>query len=192
MYDVAARLDPDSYYRLARATYAEMALAGITCVGEFHYLHHTLDGTPYDDPNAMGNALLAAARDAGIRITLLDALYLTSTVDGQPLVGPQIRFGDGSIDAWAARVEALKPATGARIGVAAHSVRAVPADALAELPTDRPAARPPLRTARRERRLPRPVRLLPDRAAAQSRFAGRADHRDPRHSSVRCGPHAPR
>jgi formiminoglutamate deiminase len=138
MYEVAARLDPDSYYRLARATYAEMALAGITCVGEFHYLHHTPDGTPYGDPNAMGNALLAAARDAGIRITLLDTLYLTSTVDGQPLVGPQIRFGDGSIDAWAARVEALKPGTGARIGVAAHSVRAVPADALAELPTDRP------------------------------------------------------
>ena len=138
MYEVAGRLDPDSYYRLARATYGEMALAGITCVGEFHYVHHAPDGTPYGDPNAMGHALLAAARDAGIRITLLDVLYLTSTVDGAPLVGPQIRFGDGSIDAWTARIEVLKPGTGARIGVAAHSVRAVPAYALAELPADRP------------------------------------------------------
>ena len=76
MYAVAARLDPDSYVALARATYAEMALAGITCVGEFHYLHHGPDGTPYDDPNAMGHALQQAAWEAGVRLTLLDAAYL--------------------------------------------------------------------------------------------------------------------
>ena len=76
MYSVAGRLDPDSYLALARATYAEMALAGITCVGEFHYLHHGPDGTPYDDPNAMGHALYEAAADAGIRLTLLDTCYL--------------------------------------------------------------------------------------------------------------------
>ena len=73
----AERLDPDSYLALARATFAEMALAGITRVGEFHYLHHGPDGTPYDDPNAMGDALIAGGRARpGIRITLLDACYL--------------------------------------------------------------------------------------------------------------------
>src|SRR5437868_9682665 len=72
MYKVADRLDPDSYRALAAAVFAEMALAGISCVGEFHYLHHRPGGAPYDDPNAMGEALIAAADDAGIRITLLD------------------------------------------------------------------------------------------------------------------------
>lgn len=131
MYSVAAVLDPDTCFGLARAVYAEMALAGVTCVGEFHYLHHGPGGTPYDDPNAMGAALMAAASEAGLRITLLDTCYLTSTVDGQPLAGPQLRFGDGSADGWAERVSALRPAgPWARIGAAAHSVRAVPARAL--------------------------------------------------------------
>jgi formiminoglutamate deiminase len=128
MYALAARLDPDSYHALARAVYAEMALAGITCVGEFHYLHHDRDGTPYADPNAMGTALIAAAAEAGIRITLLDTCYLTSTVDGSSLVGVQRRFGDGDAADWAARVSGLGPADHARIGAAVHSVRAVPAN----------------------------------------------------------------
>jgi formiminoglutamate deiminase len=126
MYRVAARLDPDSYRALARAVYAEMALAGVTCVGEFHYLHHGPGGAGYDDPNAMGVALLAAAADAGVRITLLDACYLTSTVDGKPLVGPQVRFGDGSAVQWAERVSALPAGEGHLVGAAIHSVRAVP------------------------------------------------------------------
>jgi len=133
MYSVAGKLDPDSYFTLARAVYGEMALAGITCVGEFHYLHHGQDGKPYDDPNAMGTALLAAAAEAGIRITLLDALYLTSSVDGAPLEGVQRRFGDGDFDGWTTRVAALKPASHARIGAAVHSVRAVPARYLAAM-----------------------------------------------------------
>ncbi len=136
MYEVAGRLDPDSYLALATAVYAEMALAGISCVGEFHYLHHGPGGTPYTDPNEMGRVLIEAARRAGIRITLLDACYLSGglTADGaqQPLEGPQLRFGDADGAAWAARVEALGPdATGnlrphARAGAAIHSVRAVP------------------------------------------------------------------
>jgi formiminoglutamate deiminase len=125
MYHVASKLDPESYYRLARAVYGEMALAGITTVGEFHYLHHGPGGVPYEDPNAMGQVLIQAAHDAGIRITLIDALYLTSTVDGAPLEGVQQRFGDGDADAWAERVAGL---TGTHIGAAIHSVRAVPAD----------------------------------------------------------------
>jgi formiminoglutamate deiminase len=126
MYDVAGRLDPDSYFALARAVYGEMALAGITAVGEFHYLHHGPDGRPYDEPNAMGEALVAAAGEAGIRITVLDALYLTSGVDGAPPEGVQRRFSDGDLDGWAARVEGLRPGAHARVGAAIHSVRAVP------------------------------------------------------------------
>jgi formiminoglutamate deiminase len=133
MYEVAGRLDPDAYYALARAVYGEMALAGITCVGEFHYLHHGPDGTPYADPNAMGHALIAAARDAGIRITVLDTLYLTSSVDGRPLDGVQRRFGDGDAERWAARVAQIGTAPHARVGAAAHSVRAVPVDQLKTL-----------------------------------------------------------
>ncbi|WP_091673574.1 formimidoylglutamate deiminase [Micromonospora auratinigra] len=132
MYAVAARLDPDSYLALARAAYAEMALAGITCVGEFHYLHHGPDGRPYDDPNAMSAALVEAAAHAGIRLTLLDACYLTATVDGAPLAGPQRRFGDGDALRWAERVAAFQPENGhTRVGAAIHSVRAVPAEQLA-------------------------------------------------------------
>ncbi|MCZ7439438.1 formimidoylglutamate deiminase [Micromonospora sp. WMMC241] len=132
MYAVAARLDPDSYLALARAAYAEMALAGITCVGEFHYLHHGPGGTRYDDPNAMSAALVEAAAHAGIRLTVLDAAYLTASVDGAELTGPQRRFGDGDALRWAERVDAFRPADGhVRRGAAVHSVRAVPAAQLA-------------------------------------------------------------
>ena len=128
MYRAAERLDPESYHRLARACFAEMALAGIAVVGEFHYLHHQPDGTPYADPNAMGEALLAAADEAGVRITLLDTLYLHGgqTEDGyQAVQGTQHRFSDGTVDRWAARVERLVPSERQRIGAAIHSVRAV-------------------------------------------------------------------
>ena len=83
MYAVAGRLDPDLYFALARATYAEMALAGVSTVGEFHYLHHAPGGRPYTDPNVMGQALRSAAREAGIRLTLLDACYLTAGIGQQ-------------------------------------------------------------------------------------------------------------
>src|SRR5690348_14884495 len=121
MYAVAARLDPDSYHALARATFAEMALAGISCVGEFHYLHHTPDGSSYADPNAMGSAVLDAAREAGIRITLLDTCYLSSGVTAsgaRPLEAQQRRFGDGDAERWAARVAHLQAQPHARIGAA--------------------------------------------------------------------------
>lgn len=127
MYATALHLTPDSYFDLARAVYAEMALAGITCVGEFHYLHHQPDGTAYADPNAMGEALIAAAADAGIRITLLDTAYLRGglTADGYlPLEGVQRRFGDGTADRWYDRWSRLRGGEHARIGAALHSVRA--------------------------------------------------------------------
>ncbi len=130
MYALADRLTPDSYHALARATYAEMALAGISCVGEFHYLHHDTAGARYSELNAFGEALLAAAAEAGIRITLLDTCYLAGGI-GEPLSGPQLRFGDGDADAWAQRAGGLSPGPHARVGAAIHSVRAVPADQLA-------------------------------------------------------------
>ncbi|MET9984509.1 formimidoylglutamate deiminase [Streptomyces rochei] len=130
MYSVADRLTPETYLDLARAVYAEMALAGITTVGEFHYVHHAPGGTAYADPNAMGEALIQAAADAGVRITLLDTCYLSSGF-GQPPDTHQLRFSDGTADAWAQRCSVLEERDHARIGAAVHSVRAVPADQLA-------------------------------------------------------------
>ncbi|HYO36500.1 MAG TPA: formimidoylglutamate deiminase, partial [Geodermatophilus sp.] len=129
VYAVATALTPDSCHALARAAYAEMALAGITCVGEFHYLHHGPGGVPYADANVVGEALLAAADDAGIRITLLDTCYLSGGF-GRALQGPQLRFGDVDAAAWADRASRLRSTARARIGAAVHSVRAVPADEL--------------------------------------------------------------
>ncbi len=126
MYGLAATLTPDTYYALARATYAEMVLAGITAVGEFHYLHHGPGGVPYADPNEMGRALIRAAADAGIRITLLDTCYLAGGI-GVELNDTQRRFSDGDALSWAARASELgslrDPTT--TIGAAIHSVRAV-------------------------------------------------------------------
>ncbi|HEY7453479.1 MAG TPA: formimidoylglutamate deiminase [Thermoleophilaceae bacterium] len=130
MYALADRLDPESYLALARVTYAEMALAGITTVGEFHYLHHGPGGTPYEDPNEMGRALIAAARDAGIRVTLIDSCYLHGGIGTEP-DGAQRRFSDGSAEAWVARVDELEPSETVRLGAAIHSVRAVDPEAAA-------------------------------------------------------------
>lgn len=134
MYGVADRLDPDTYYALALATYREMAVTGITAVGEFHYLHHGADGLRYDDANAMGCAVIAAAHDAGIRITLLDACYLSSGFGDAPQ-GVQRRFSDGTVEAWADRVSSLDAGAdaGVVIGAAIHSVRAVPHTALVDV-----------------------------------------------------------
>ena len=133
MYAVADRLEPDTYLALARATYAEMVLAGVTAVAEFHYLHHGPGGRPYDDPNAMADALAQAATDAGIRLTLLDTCYLAGGLhtDGhQPLAGAQQRFGDADAEAWASRWSAWTPPDDVIPGAAVHSVRAVPRDQL--------------------------------------------------------------
>ena len=127
MYARAATLTPDEYFTLATRVYEEMRATGITAVGEFHYLHHQPDGTPYADPNEMGRALLAAADEAGIRIRLLDACYVSSGF-GQAPDGVQRRFTDGDAERWAERVAAFEDP---RVGVAIHSVRAVPRDQLA-------------------------------------------------------------
>ena len=124
MYELAERIDPDGYLALARACFAEMALAGITAVGEFHYLHHRPGGAPYEDPNALGAAVIAAAREAGLRITLLDTCYLHGGF-GEPAGPEQQRFRDRDAAAWAERVDAIPEGPDVRVGAAIHSVRAV-------------------------------------------------------------------
>ncbi|HAM26513.1 MAG TPA: formimidoylglutamate deiminase [Microbacteriaceae bacterium] len=129
MYRVADRLDPENYLELATAVFAEMALAGVTVVGEFHYLHRRPGGEPYERGTAMEDAVLAAAARVGIRITLLDALYLhgglSEAGETLPLSPTQRRFSDGSLEAWASRRAELRGGQLARIGAAIHSVRAV-------------------------------------------------------------------
>ncbi len=136
MYALAGRLDPDSYLALARAAYAEMALAGVSAVGEFHYLHHGPGGVRYADRNAMGHALVRAAAEAGVRLTLLDTCYLTGGLDAGGHTGlddVQVRFADRDAAAWAERRAGLAGSDRVRIGAAVHSVRAVPAEALPEV-----------------------------------------------------------
>ena len=137
MYEIAGSLTPDGYEAVATAVYTEMALSGITTVGEFHYLHHQAGGVPYSDPNEMGHALVRAARKAGIRISLLDAGYFSAGFGDRPLDPVQTRFRDGSGDDWLDRVDALKSAHDADadvvVGLAPHSVRAVPEAVLVRL-----------------------------------------------------------
>jgi formimidoylglutamate deiminase len=143
MYRMAGRFDPDTLHAVASQLYAEMLEAGYTTVCEFHYLHHAPDGRPYADPAAMSRALVRAARETGIRLTLLPVLYMTGGFDGRPLGERQRRFGH-DVDAFLALVAALRAEEDAslRVGCALHSLRAVPADAmravLAALPRDMP------------------------------------------------------
>jgi formimidoylglutamate deiminase len=141
MFALAATLDPDGMRVAALETFAEMAGAGYAVVGEFHYVHHQPDGTPYDEPNAMAHAVAEAARDAGLRIVLLPAAYHRGGWDGEdlPPAPGQRRFCDPDVEAFLARVDALRSwaasVRGVEVGVAAHSVRAVPAswlEAIAE------------------------------------------------------------
>ena len=152
MYSVAAKLDPQAYEIVARAVFAEMLAGGYTSVGEFHYVHHAQDGTPYgterprgdanDDAghraHAMERALARAAASAGIRIRLLDTCYLTGGIDSE-LSAEQARFGDGTIDGYMDRHAGLIGAFAdefpvetpgesfVHVGAAIHSIRAVPA-----------------------------------------------------------------
>ncbi|HET8754984.1 MAG TPA: formimidoylglutamate deiminase [Solirubrobacteraceae bacterium] len=123
MYELAGGLDPAGMRSVAERVYREMAAAGYGAVGEFHYVHHQGDGAPYDEPNAMALAVAAAAAAAGLRIVLLPAAYARGGHD---------RFRDPSVEAFLARVDALRSHDLA-VGVAAHSVRAVPADWLREI-----------------------------------------------------------
>ena len=132
MYRFASRIDPEQVEAIATWLYAEMLAAGYTSVCEFHYLHHQPDGRPYAPPDLLAQALMRAAERTGIGMTLLPVLYQASGFGGQPPVGGQQRFINAT-DQLLAMLASLQPvaaAQGARIGLALHSLRAVPPDAL--------------------------------------------------------------
>jgi formimidoylglutamate deiminase len=130
MYRLASKHDPDSMHAIGERTYATMARAGYGAVGEFHYVHHQPDGRPYDEPNAMAIALAEAARAQGLEIVLLPAAYNRGG-PGQPPTEGQRRFCDPDVETFLSRVDALRgwaaSRPGVQVGVAVHSVRAVPA-----------------------------------------------------------------
>ncbi len=147
MYRVAARLNPERYEALARAVFAEMLVSGWTAVGEFHYVHHRPDGSRYPTEHAMELALAAAARDVGIRLVLLDTVYLAGGI-GRPLAPEQRAFDDGSAAGWLERWHSLNETLGAdpdarvSLGAAIHSVRAVPRASMREVLAGLPRAVP--------------------------------------------------
>ena len=131
MYGFAGRVGPDELRAIAAQLYVDMLRAGYTQVCEFHYLHHQPDGKPYADPAEMSLALIEAAAEAGIGLTLLPTLYMTGGFDGRPLSERQRRFGH-DVDSYLRLIQRLrtmeKPTL--RIGVALHSLRAVPEAAM--------------------------------------------------------------
>ena len=154
MYSAATRLTPEDIYDASRMAFLEMALSGITAVGEFHYLHHAPDGKPYDDPNLLAKEVIRAAGDVGLRIALLRVAYARSGFNVEP-EPKQTRFIETESDTYLKNLDALArsvrspsvsesnvaiealpdgrataPSATAWVGVAPHSVRAVPLDYL--------------------------------------------------------------
>lgn len=129
MFALAERIDPDALFDIARFAFVELAMSGVTAVGEFHYLHHDRGGRPYADRVALSEAMIQAARAAGVRITLIRAAYMRAGYR-QDLAPGQERFCDARLDPILADIEALRARHAGdplvRIGVAAHSIRAVP------------------------------------------------------------------
>ncbi|MBN8728622.1 MAG: formimidoylglutamate deiminase [Xanthomonadales bacterium] len=134
MYAFAGRIGPRELTAIAAQLYMEMLKAGYTQVCEFHYLHHRPDGRPYDDSAEMSLALIDAAREAGIGLTLLPTLYMSGGFDGRALAERQRRFGH-ELEAYLRLVERLRLQASPmlQVGIALHSLRAVPAEALAAL-----------------------------------------------------------
>ncbi len=137
MYSSANALDPEGVQAASRSCFSEMLAAGITCVGEFHYLHHLPDGQNYADPNELSRRVLAAADEVGIRLALLEVYYARAGEGRDPLP-EQRRFCDRSLDHYFARVDDLSADLGNNfgaesrskapmrtLGLAPHSVRAV-------------------------------------------------------------------
>lgn len=130
MYEAANRLDPEGVFAQTRACFAEMLAAGITCVGEFHYLHHDPAGQPYADPNELSRQVIRAAEEVGLRLCLLEVYYARAGFGHDGPLPEQRRFCDGSVDAYLARLDALRSLADQRrpwlrVGVTPHSVRAV-------------------------------------------------------------------
>jgi formimidoylglutamate deiminase len=139
MYQAARRLQPRDIYDTARMAFLEMLASGITTVGEFHYLHRGPDGTPYDNPNLLAEEVLRAAADTGLRIALLRTAYVRSGWKREPDPG-QVRFITPGAHDFLKDTEILRAsiarsgrADRAWVGIAPHSVRAVPLEYLIEI-----------------------------------------------------------
>ena len=136
MYQLAENLDPESVYHITRFAYMELALSGVTAVGEFHYVHHDQGGVPYTNRTELSDAVIRAAKDVGIRICLIRTAYLRGGHE-QTMTPAQQRFSDPSIDLAIQDAEALRVKYSddplVTVAVAAHSIRAIPIDPLCEL-----------------------------------------------------------
>ncbi len=136
MYDVASALTPESIHAVSLVAYRELVRAGVRTVGEFHYVHHQPDGTPYGDRTVMADAVVAAAKQAGLRIALLRTIYHRAG-PGRPAAGVQLRFRDPHLDVALGEVETLRARWAGDpdvvVGLAVHSVRAVPPSWLAPI-----------------------------------------------------------
>ena len=173
-----------------------MGQAGYGAVGEFHYVHHQPDGTPYEDRNEMALTVAEAAIAAGFEIVMLPAAYHRNGWDGEdrPPVAGQLRFCDPDVETFLSRVDELRTWASSRqgvsVGVAAHSVRAVPDSWLsaiaeyAEQQRDR-APRSRARAASRAGGVSGGARLLADRAARADRLPRPTRERDPRNPCLR-------
>ena len=204
MYHLAEQLSPEDVFRLSRFAFAELALSGVTAVGEFHYLHHQADGTPYADRLELADAVVRAARDVGLRITLLRVLYARAGAGRAP-GGAQRRFSDLRVEDGLADVEALAARYAqdpcVAVGVAPHSVRAVPRAWLGEAARFASARALPLHAHVSEQRAEleecraehgmTPVRLLSEEGALSARFvAVHATHLEAGEAELMGGAHA--
>ncbi|WER45293.1 formimidoylglutamate deiminase [Cupriavidus sp. WKF15] len=184
MYRFALRLSPDTLEAIATQLYIEMLRAGYTSVCEFHYVHHDIDGKPYADAAEMSLRLLRAAERTGMGMTLLPVLYQTAGFGDKPPLAEQRRFLHDT-DAMLTLLERLAPAcrqSGARLGLAPHSLRAVPQQslthALAGLHAMDPTAPVHIHIAEQQREVDdciawtgiRPVEWLLDHAEVDARW----------------------
>jgi len=132
MYQAATRLNPEDVESVAQAVFVEMVKAGITRVGEFHYLHHQQDGTPFDDPDELARRVLSGARSAGLKVTLLRSFYERAGVGSPEPQGAQKIFCDPNRTFYLECLDRLRK-EGIDVGVTAHSVRAVTRESLCAL-----------------------------------------------------------
>lgn len=136
MYDLAMSLDPERVHAISRVAFDELRAAGVLTVGEFHYVHHQPDGAPYDDRTVMADAVVRAAKDAGLRVALLRGVYHRGG-PGKPAAHAQRRFSDASLDAALRDVDDLRSRyrgdPDVTVGLAPHSVRALPPSWLAPI-----------------------------------------------------------
>lgn len=181
MYRFAERIDPATLEAVAAMAFVEMLESGFTRTGEFHYIHHQASGAPYDDIAAMAVSLCGAAETTGIGLTLLPVFYATSGFGGQAPSAGQRRFLS-SIDGFARLLDASEAAArslpDAIVGIAPHSLRAVPPEALQALTQMRPHAPFHIHIAEQVREVDdcvawsgrRPVEWLYDRVAVDARW----------------------